>query len=148
MIKGDIMAEKTTDELLNEIKQTGEIEEFLEKNSAEFSEKPLHKYINDLIDASGDSKADIIARSGLNRIYAYQILSGKRLPSRDKLIAFAFGLQLGLDDTDRLLKYAGYSPLYARSKRDAIIISVIDKHGNIFNVNEKLYDNGFRILTA
>ena len=142
------MAEKTTDELMNEIRQTNEIETFLEKNSAEFHEKPLHQYLNDLIDSSGESKADIIARSSLNRIYAYQILSGKRLPSRDKLLAFAFGLKLRLDDTDRLLKYAGYSPLYARNKRDAIIISAIDKGGNIFTVNEMLYDNGFKILTA
>ena len=142
------MAEKTTDELMNEIRQTNEIETFLEKNSAEFHEKPLHQYLNDLIDSSGESKADIIARSSLNRIYAYQILSGKRLPSRDKLLAFAFGLKLGLDDTDRLLKYAGYSPLYARNKRDAIIISAIDKKGSIFTVNEMLYDNGFKILTV
>ena len=142
------MQEKTTDELLNEIKKTGEIEEFLEKNSAEFTDKPLHKYLNELIDNSGVAKADVIARSSLNRIYAYQILSGKRLPSRDKLIAFAFGLQLDLEGTDRLIKYAGYSPLYARSKRDAIIISVIEKKGSIFTVNEKLYDNGFKILTA
>lgn len=142
------MQEKTTDELLNEIKKTGEIEEFLEKNSAEFTDKPLYKYLNELIDNSGAAKADVIARSSLNRIYAYQILSGKRLPSRDKLIAFAFGLQLDLDGTDRLIKYVGYSPLYARNKRDAIIISVIEQKGNIFKVNEKLYDNGFKILTA
>ena len=67
---------------------------------------------------------------------------------QSKVLAFAFGLKLGLDDTDRLLKYAGYSPLYARNKRDAIIISAIDKKGSIFTVNEMLYDNGFKILTA
>ena len=142
------MAEKTTDELMNEIKETNEIEDFLQKNSAEFHDKPLHKYLNDLIDDSGRSKADIIASSSLNRIYAYQILSGKRLPSRDKLLAFAFGLKLDIEGTDRLLKYAGYSPLYARSRRDAIIISAIDKKGSIFTVNEMLYDNGFKILTV
>lgn len=142
------MTEKTTDELMNEIKQTNEIGDFLEKNSAEFNERPLHKYLNDLIDSSGETKADIIARSGLNRIYAYQILSGKRLPSRDKLLAFAFGLKFSLDNTDLLLKYAGYSALYARNKRDAVIISVINKKESIFTVNELLYDNGFKILTA
>ena len=142
------MAEKTTDQLLNEIKQTGEIDRFLEENMAEFADKPIHQYLNELIDNSGEPKADIIARSSLNRIYAYQILAGKRLPSRDKLLALSFGLKLSLDDTDRLLKYAGFSPLYARNKRDAVIISSLCNGESVFAVNEHLYDNGFKILTA
>ncbi len=142
------MAEKTTDELLNEIKQTAEIDKFLEKNNAEFTDKPLHRYLCELIEDSGISKAEVIAGSSLNRIYAYQILAGKRLPSRDKLLAFAFGLKLSLEDTDRLLRYAGFSPLYARDRRDAVIISCLCKRERIFTVNEKLYDLGFRILTS
>ena len=142
------MAEKTTEELLSEIKQTKDINDYYENNSGEFTDKPLHRHLSELIELSGETKSDVIARSSLNRIYAYQILSGKRLPSRDKLIAFAFGLRLGLDDTDRLLKYAGFAPLYARNKRDALIISAIEQGLSVFAVNEKLFDNGFHILTT
>lgn len=140
--------EKTTDELLNEIKSSPKIEKYLDNNDEQFSEATLHEYICRLIKEKGVQKSKVVARSGLNRIYAYQIFAGKRMPSRDKLMAVGFGLQLDLDGMDKLLRYAGYSPLYARSKRDSIIIFAIVNAKSIFAVNEMLFDNGFEILTA
>lgn len=70
------------------------------------------------------------------------------MPSRDKLLAIGFGLQLDLDEMDKLLRQAGYSPLYARSKRDAIIIRAIVHGKSIFAVNEMLFDNEFETLTS
>lgn len=139
--------EKTTDELLNEIKSS-KLEKYIEHNSQEFSEITLHEYIGNLITERDMKKAKVVARSGLNRIYAYQIFAGKRMPSRDKLMAIGFGLQLNLEEMDKLLCQAGYSPLYARSKRDSIIIYAIVNSKSIFTVNEMLFDNGFEILTA
>ena len=140
--------EKTTDELMNEIRNTHEIEKFLEKNSGEFTEKPLCDLLDKLLKERKLQKSKVVARSGLNRIYGYQILSGKRVPSRDKLIALCFGMQLDLAETDDMMKYAGYSPLYARNKRDSIIIFAISNNKSIFTANEMLFDNGFEILTA
>ena len=100
--------EKTTDELMNEIRNTHEIEKFLEKNSGEFTEKPLCDLLDKLLKERKLQKSKVVARSGLNRIYGYQILSGKRVPSRDKLIALCFGMQLDLAETDDMMKYAGY----------------------------------------
>lgn len=138
---------KTTDELINEIK-SGKIEHYIEQNEQEFTETTLHEYICNMIKERELKKSKVVARSGLNRIYAYQIFAGKRMPSRDKLIAVGFGLQLDLDDMDKLLRQAGYSPLYARSKRDAIIIHAVTHSKSIFAVNEVLFDNEFEILTS
>lgn len=140
--------EKTTDELMNEIKQTREIENFLEKNDSEFVSEPLHIVLNRMLEENDLKKAKVVARSGLNRVYCYQIFSGKRIPSRDKLIAICFGFQFDLQRTDALLKVAGFSPLYARNKRDAVIIFAITSKKSIFGVNELLFDGGFDILTA
>ena len=140
--------EKTTDELLNEIKSSKEIESFLSKNKTEFAEAQLSEYIELLISEKGLQKSKVVARSGLNRIYAYQIFSGKRFPSRDKLIAIGFGLQLSLEEMDELLKYAGFSTLYARNKRDSIIIFAMNSKKSIFVLNDMLFENGFEIVTA
>ena len=139
--------EKTTDELLNEIKN-GTLERFIEQNEHEFTEITLHEYICRIIKDNGLKKSRVVARSGLNRIYAYQIFAGKRMPSRDKLMVIGFGLQLDHEGMDKLLRQAGYSPLYARSKRDSIIIHAIVHSKSIFAVNEMLFDNGFEILTS
>ena len=139
---------KSTEDLLNEIKQTDEIQKFIDRNNEEFLSKPLHEVIAGIINDKGLKKAEVVARSGLNRIYGYQILSGKRAPSRDKLIAFCFGLKLGLDETNELLKNSGNSELYAKNKRDSIIIFAINSGKSVFSTNELLFENGFEILTA
>lgn len=143
-----IKHEKTTYELLNEIKSSKEIESFLSKNETEFAEANLSEYIELLISEKGLQKSKVVARSGLNRIYAYQIFSGKRFPSRDKLIAIGFGLQLSLEEMDELLKYAGFSTLYARNRRDSIIIFAMNSKKSIFALNDMLFENGFEIVTA
>lgn len=140
--------EKSTDELLNEIKQTNEIKQFIEKNSAEFTDKPLHEMLNDIITEKKLKKSEVIKGSGLNRVYAYQILAGKKSPSRDKLIAFCFGLQLDVDGTNSLLKSVGIPVLYARNKRDSIIIFAINSGKSVFLANNLLFENGFEILTT
>lgn len=140
--------QKTTDQLMNEIQNSHEIEKFLENNNGEFTEKPLCDRLEHLLKEKKMQKSKVVARSGLNRIYGYQILSGKRVPSRDKLIALCFGMMLDIDETDDLLKYAGYNPLYARNKRDSIIIFAISNKKSIFTANEMLFDNDFEILTA
>ncbi len=139
---------KTTNELVNEIKSSKEIEGFFNRNEAEFAEENLSDYLEFIMTQKGLQKSKVVARSGLNRIYAYQIFSGKRFPSRDKLIAICFGLQLSLEETDELLKYAGFSALYARNKRDAIIIFSINNKKSIFAVNDMLFENGFEIVTS
>lgn len=140
--------EKSTDDLLNEIKQTSEIQNFLDSNEDEFSERPLCELIDEIIKDKKLKKSEVVARSGLNRIYGYQILSGKRIPSRDKLIALCFGLKLDLDETNRLLKRAGLSELYAKNKRDSIIIFAINSKKSVFIANDVLFENGFEILTT
>ena len=77
--------------------------------------------------------------SELNEIYGYQIFSGKRIPSRDKLISISFGLELSLEETQTLLKYAGFAPLYPKQKRDSLLIWGKNHQFSIYQINELLY---------
>ena len=71
----------------------------------------LSNYLNQLLEEKSLKKSTVIKNSELNEIYGYQIFSGKRIPSRDKLISISFGLELSLEETQTLLKYAGFAPL-------------------------------------
>ncbi len=139
---------KSTSELMNEIKQTHEIEKFIEKNRNEFLNEQLYVVLNNMLKERAMKKSEVVARSGLNRVYCYQIFSGKRLPSRDKLIALCFGFKLNLEQTNSLLKNVGFAELYVKNKRDSIIIFGIDSRKSIFAVDEILFENGLNILTA
>ena len=114
--------DKTTSELTHEIKATTDIEDYLEKNKENMIEGHLSGHLNTLLAQKGISRADVVRNSHLDRAYVYQIFSGEKTPSRDKLIAIAFGLHLTDDETQKMLKLSGNRELYARDKRDALIL--------------------------
>ncbi len=66
--------------------------------------------------------------AGLSRSYCYQLLNGERQPSRDAIISIALTLSSDLDELNELLKVAEKQTLYAKNKRDSVIIfSVVNK---------------------
>ena len=99
-----------------------------------------------LLDQKGLIKADVARDSELNSKYVYQIFSGERTPSRDKLIALAFGLHLTADEAQTLLKLAGYRELYVRDVRDAIILYALQRGKDITETDTLLYTHGYEEL--
>ncbi len=137
---------KTTDELIHEIKTSTDILDYLEKNSGEMQVDSLPEYLKDWLRRKGLSKADVVRRSNLNRAYVYQIFLGRKYPSRDKVIALAFGLGLDSDETQTLLKQAGYRELYPRDPRDALLLYSLSRGETILQANEALYDHNIEVL--
>ncbi|NBJ95090.1 hypothetical protein [Parablautia muri] len=88
----------------------------------------------------------MIRRSLLGRAYVYKIFSGEKIPSRDKLLALAFGLDLSDEEARKMLKLLGNKELYARDERDALILFALQRNKSIFEVNELLYEHGHAIL--
>ncbi|MDE7354480.1 MAG: helix-turn-helix transcriptional regulator [Acetatifactor sp.] len=103
--------------------------------------------MNALLLEKGISKADVVRGSQLDRSYAYQIFSGDKKPSRDKLIALAFGLGLTDEETQKMLKLSGNRELYARDERDAMILFFLQQNRTIFEVNDLLYAHNLTILS-
>ena len=135
---------KQTDELLKCIKNSHELDDFLEKQ--EFININISEYLNMIIEKKELVKSEVIKSSGLDRVYAYQILNGTRTPSRDKLIQFAFGMKLTLDETQTLLKYNGMAPLYAKNRRDSIILFAINERASVIDLNIMLDNKKEKIL--
>lgn len=137
---------KTTDELNHEIKAVSDIEDFLKKNKKYMLAHSLPEYLNTLLKQKKISRADVVRSSLLDRTYVYQIFSGEKTPSRDKLIAIAFGLCLSDNETQKMLKLSGNRELYARDERDALILFALQRKKDIFEINEILTDHNLTIL--
>lgn len=140
------MESKSTSELIHEIKNTTDIEDYLTKNKQHLLTQRLSEYLNMLLGKKGIRKADVARSSLLDRVYVYQIFAGKKTPSRDKLIAIAFGLHLSADETQTMLKLSGNRELYVRDDRDAIILFALQREMSIFKTNELLFNHGFEAL--
>lgn len=82
----------------------------------------------------------------MNEIYAYQIISGARRPSRDKLLCLCIAMRATLEETQDLLIHGGFAPLYVCSQRNSIIIFAISHKETILQVNSNLYDHGEALL--
>ena len=137
---------KSTEELINEIKQSRNILDFLERNHEELKLKKLPEYLNEWLKIKNTTKARVIDRSLLNKAYVYQIFQGKKYPSRDKIICLTFGFEMTVEETQTLLKQAGYQELYPRDPRDALLLFAIEKKMNILDANFLLYDHNELVL--
>ena len=136
------MPKKTTSHLENELKNSTSLDTFLEKHQDELSDCSLSDQLGKLLRKKGLSKAEIVRECNLNEVYAYQILSGVRRPSRDKLLCLCFAMKATLSETQSLLKESGFAPLYVRSHRDSIIIFAITHGHTLLQLNTDLYDHG------
>lgn len=137
---------KTTDELAHEISRSDNILDYFAENRGEIQIDSLPEYLERWLKRKDCTKADVVRRSNLNKAYVYQIFLGKKFPSRDKVIALAFGLELDEKEVQVLLKQAGYRELYPRDPRDALLLYAIGHHKGIIDANELLYDHNIEVL--
>ena len=140
------MKKKPTDQLMDTLKSSLSIENYIHTEKEHFINSNIADYLNELIITKSLKKSQVIRDAELHEIYGYQIFSGTRTPSRDKLIALSFGMQLSLDEVQRLLKYAGVASLYLKNARDSIIIWGISHTLTICATNELLYNHSFNTL--
>lgn len=139
--------QKSTTELLNELKNFDSFKEYEKINKNSMINKTLSQYLCDLLEENHLKKSDVIRKGELNESYAYQMFSGvKSTPSKDKLICLSIGMDLSVDETNSLLKLAGLSPLYPRIKRDSIIIINMNNKKSVVEINEELYNEGEETL--
>lgn len=95
---------KSTDELYHEIKSGKDVASYLEENQGEMMECTLPEYLQEWLEEKGTTKAKVVKYSNLSKPYVYQIFQGKKSPSRDKIIAMAFGFQMTCEETQKFLK--------------------------------------------
>ena len=138
---------KKTDKLLDILKKSPTVDDYIENENNNLVNMTLSEYLNKILSDRKLKTSDLVKLTGLDRTYTYQIMSGRKKPSRDKVIAICFALNMSFEDTQQLLKATGYPILYARFQRDSIIIFALQHNASLTDTNELLYDYNFDTLT-
>ena len=114
------------------------LDEVLEQKEESFSQMLLR-----IIDEKGLKDSEVYKRANIDRRLFSKIRGDEEYaPSKKTAIAFCFALQLGMEETKKLLETAGYM-LSASSRFDLIIMYLIEnREYNIHFVNIVLDDYG------
>ncbi|MBN2883315.1 MAG: helix-turn-helix transcriptional regulator [Clostridia bacterium] len=137
---------KKTHQIETELKDSKDLQKFLDENNDEIKDIDFKWYLNKLIFDKNSSAAKIIKKTNIDKSYFYQFLNGRRKPGRDKLILISIALCLNLEETQKLLKIGMEGALYAKNKRDVIIQYCIINKYSVDDTQGYLDDNGFEIL--
>ena len=144
------MTSQSTEELmklLRSAKNTKDLKDFTSMLSDASFPTTFPDYLMTKMQCADMSAAELISRAQLQRNYGYQILDGRRNPSRDKVIAFSLALHLDVNETQRALMIAKNGQLYSKNKRDSILIFALEKKLSVIQTNELLYEMGEAILS-
>ena len=123
-----VMKRKNTDQLLKELMDSNDLSRVLSDNSACFREGDLPHGLQMLFDQQDMSKSALAKASGISEVYLHQVFSGRRTPSRDRLLCLCIGL------------------LYARDKRDAVLLFGLSHSLTLPEINDALFTAGAETL--
>lgn len=105
-----------------------EEDEFDEETVLESKAPDIHILINKYIAEKNMKHADIIRMLNVERSYGYQLLNGRRTPTRIQIVRIGLILKLNFTEMQKMLKAAGKEILYARNVTDAKVIYALE-HG-------------------
>ena len=132
--------EKTTHDLmqvLQKIDRADALEEYI-SDSADQEPVSFADYFRALPSVQQFPNAELIRRSGIERTYFYQLINGTRKPGRDKVILLGLAAGLTVKEVQRALEMNHLGILYARNRRDSILIFSLQNHLNPDDTQELL----------
>ena len=129
------LIEKDTKDLENILKNASplQVKEYI---NTEFinGEPTFAAYIDMLLDKKGLKRQDVLIRANLPQKYGYKLLTGEsHTTDRNKILRICFSMEMTLTETQRVLKLYGMSELYAKSKRDSLLINALCRR--IFDID-------------
>ncbi|HIS64497.1 MAG TPA: helix-turn-helix transcriptional regulator [Candidatus Avoscillospira avistercoris] len=140
------MSDKTTSDLRQELMEDNSIDTYLQGNAALFINQDVVVLLTELYEQKHLTKAALARQAGMSEVYLHQVFAGRRNPSRDRLLCLCIGLEATVEETQQLLRQAGYAQLYPRVRRDAIILHAIAHGIALPLVNDKLYEENEKTL--
>lgn len=140
------MKKKSTGDLRQELMDQPNLDAYIHENQEYFSEKNVTELLAQMYGRKDISKAELARCAGISEVYIHQVFSGRRRPSRDRLVCICIGLKATLDEAQELLKQAGYAQLYPKNKREAIIAHGIIHGTALAEINDKLFTENEKTL--
>lgn len=144
MKKDDSMTEILKSKLL----ESEDVSEFIEHHEDNLDVVTFSDYLYIVLEKRNYKISEALQMSQLSESYGYQIFNGKRQPSRDKVLQLALGINLTLEETNRLLMLAGKSELYVKNQRDAVIMFALNKKWSLFTTEELLLERGLACIVT
>ena len=136
----------STTALMKRLFKTNRLNAFMKTYNGVFIQSTFSEYIRKLCGERDMVCERVIRNAGIDRTYGHQLFSGRRNPSRDKVIQLAFGLLLKAEEAQELLKAAGKSPLYPKIKRDAAILYCLQNGVDFFDAQATLEEMGLPLM--
>lgn len=133
------MEGKSTSQLNQELMQSPSLGEYVNSNRDAFTAEAIPDLLTALYEKKDISKAALARRAGMSEVYLHQVFSGRRTPSRDRLLCLCVGLEATLEEAQELLRQAGFAQLYPRHKRDAIISYGLIHSISLEEINDRLF---------
>ena len=140
------MESKSTDDLQQELMEQPNLNAYIHDNQEQFSDSSMLSLLTELFARKKLSKAELARQAGISEVYLHQVFAGRRRPSRDRLLCICLGVEATLDEAQKLLKQAGYAPLYPRRKREAIIAHGIIHRRPLREINDELFAENEKTL--
>lgn len=140
------MGSKSTGDLRQELMEQPNLGAYIHDNQEQFSDSSVLTLLSDLFNRKKCSKAELARQAGISEVYLHQVFSGRRKPSRDRLLCICAGLEASLEETQQLLRQADYAPLYPRRKRESIIAHGIVHHTPLGQINDNLFAENEKTL--
>ena len=140
------MEPKTTEDLKLELMQSNSIDSYIKDNQALFLDTGVAKPLEALCEKHPVPKNALARRAGMSEVYLHQVLSGRRNPSRDRLLCLCAVLEASLDEAQMLLRQCGCAQLDPKIKRDAIVSHGIIHRTPLEEINDKLFEENEKTL--
>ena len=121
---------KTTKELENILKNThpDTLGKYLDHEKDNMIENDFEVYFKDCLKKKGLFLHTVFLRSDISEGYGYKLLSGqKHTNNRNLIIKLCYVSYFDVNETNTALRLYGMSPLYARIKADAALISLFNR---------------------
>lgn len=138
-----IAMEKITIELLNDLKNPDcSLAEYLTEHKNIFVNEDVESFWRKIIQSKNLSKTHIINESDFSYCYFYEVISGRKSPTKDKVVRLALTLNMTVEECQQALRISGRSVLYPKSRRDSILIYSIEHGMTVMQCNSLLNDYG------
>ena len=140
------MEPKTTEDLKLELMQSNSIDSYIKDNQALFLDAGVAEALGRLCERRSVAKNALARRAGMSEVYLRQVLSGRRTPSRDRLLCLCAVLEASLDEVQTLLRQCGCARLDPKLTRAAVISHGILHHTPLEEINDTLFEENEKTL--
>ena len=100
------MKKSSTLDLSRGLMSEPNLDAYLAQNQSDFSDEDMTGFLNRLYQRIAVSKATLARQAGMSEVYLHQVFSGRRRPSRDRLLCLCICMDASLEEP--LLEYFAF----------------------------------------